>query len=118
METHARAALQRLLDKHGAGHVSLTIKAITETGNETELTAETIWAISDVILARPDWVERGLEFLEAFDAIDLKALLKRAKRILPAHGARFVLGVLLWERLREAFGEGAPTCVRVSGPIA
>jgi hypothetical protein len=118
MQSHAGAAMQRLLDSHGAGHLTIVLRAIIESvGNETELRAETIWAISDCVLARHDWVDRGLEFLEAFDSIDLKALRLRAKGVLPAHGARAVLGVLLWERLRQAFGEAAPDCIRVPAPM-
>lgn len=113
LQTHAGAALARILQTHGPGHLTFCLRAIIESaGNERELRAETIWAISDVVLARRDWADRGLEFIEAFDAIDLKALRKSAKGILPAHGARVVLGVLLWERLREAFGEAAPDCRR------
>jgi hypothetical protein len=94
------------------------LRAITESeGNATELRAETIYAISDCILARPDWEKRGLAFLEAFDAMDLKALRLRAKGILPKHKARVVLGVLIWERLRQAFGEAAPDCVRMPPPV-
>jgi hypothetical protein len=111
-QTHAGNVMLRILRKHGAGHLTIVLRCIVETGNAAELRAETIWAISDCILARPDWEKRGLAFLEAFDAIDLRALRQRAKGILPRHGARVVLGVLLWERLREAFGEAAPDCVR------
>jgi hypothetical protein len=116
-ETTAGPTLQRLLDDHGAGHLCIVLRCIVEsTGNETELRSETIWAISDIVLARPDWVDRGLDLLEAFDAIDLKALRLRAKGILPRHIARVVLGVLLWARLRVALGEDAPDCVRVPPP--
>jgi hypothetical protein len=118
-ETTAGPTLQRLLNEHGDGHLVIVLRAIVESvGNETELRAETIWALSGIVLARPDWVDRGLEFLEAFDSIDLKALRLRAKGILRAHGARVVLGVLLWERLRMAFGEAAPDCVMVRPPPA
>jgi hypothetical protein len=100
LETDAAATLQRILDKHGADHLCIVLRCIVETtGNETELRA-----ISECVLTRPDWVERGLSFLEAFDAIDLKALRKRAKGILPDHGARAVLGVLLWQRLDTTLG--------------
>jgi hypothetical protein len=115
-QTHAGNVMLRIMRNHGAGHLTVVLRAIIESeGNATKLRAETIWAISDCILARPDWERQGLAFLEAFDAIDLKDLRKRAKAILPRHGARVVLGVLLWERLREAFGEVAPDCVRLRG---
>jgi hypothetical protein len=110
LQTHAGAVMARILKKHGAGHLTFCLRAIIESaGNETELRAETIWAVHDVVLARRDWADRGLAFLEAFDAIDLKALRFRAKHILPSHGARVVMGVLLWEALRCAFGEAPPT---------
>ena len=115
LQTHARACIQQVIQNSGDGHARFVLRCIIESeGNETELRSETIWAVSDVVLARPDWADRGLEFLEAFDAIDLKALRLRAKRILPRWPARVVLGVLLWERLRLAMGEEAPDCSRLS----
>lgn len=109
MQTKAKETIRRLIDSHGAGHAIITLRAIVESdGNERELRSETIWAVSDCILARPDWAGRGLEFIEAFDSIDLRALRRQAKDILPEHRARIVLGVLLWERLQRALGGNVP----------
>jgi len=106
LQTHAGRTIKALIESYGAGHATITLRAIVESiGNETELRAETIWAISDVILARPDWVSRGLAFIEAFDDVDLKALRAKAKSLKIPCPSRFLLGVLLHERLARIFEE-------------
>jgi hypothetical protein len=103
-QTHAGRTIEALIENYGAGHATITLRAIVESiGNETELRAETIWAISDIILARPDWVNRGLAFIEAFDSINLKALRAKAKALRIPCPSRFLLGVLLHERLARTF---------------
>jgi hypothetical protein len=79
-QTHAGRTIETLIENHGAGHTTIVLRTIVESsGNETELRAETIWAVSDIIIGRPDWEARGLAFIEAFDDIDLKALRAKAK---------------------------------------
>jgi hypothetical protein len=103
-QTHAGRTIETLIANYGAGHATITLRAIVESiGNEWELRSETIWAVSDVVRARPDWPNRGLEFIEAFDAINLKALRVKAKGIRIPCPSRFLLGVLLHERLARIF---------------
>jgi hypothetical protein len=104
LQTYAGRTIKALIDNFGAGHATITLRTIVESiGNETELRSETIWAISDVIRARPDWVNRGLAFIEAFDDIDLRALRAKAKALRIPCPSRFLLGVLLHERLARIF---------------
>jgi hypothetical protein len=103
-QTHAGRTIETLIENYGAGHATITLRAIVESiGNETELRSETIWAISDIVIARPDWPNRGLAYIEAFDDIDLKALRAKAKAIRIPCPSRFLLGVLLHERLARVF---------------
>ncbi len=104
LQTHAGRTIKALIDNYGAGHATITLRAIVESiGNETELRAETIWGVSDIIRARPDWANRGVAFIEAFDDIDLQALRAKAKALQFPCPSRFLLGVLLHERLARIF---------------
>jgi hypothetical protein len=40
-------------------------------GNGDHMNEFTLLAISDVMLAHPEWPEKGLGWLEAFDKVDL-----------------------------------------------
>jgi hypothetical protein len=56
-------------------------------------------------------VDRGLAFIEAFDDVDLKALRAKAKAIKIPCPSRFLLGVLLHERLARIFEAPQVTAV-------
>lgn len=47
--------------------------------NQAELIADIIGAISDIVLRHPRWVDLGLQWLEAFDQINLAAIRRAAK---------------------------------------
>jgi hypothetical protein len=114
MQTHAGGIIEWLIRKHGLGHATITLRAIVESiGNETEVREETICAISDIILARPDWANRGVAFIEAFDDIDLKAMRAKAKALKIPCPSRFRLGVLLHEQLARIF-ETSPLSANTS----
>src|SRR5579871_5010664 len=79
-QTFAASTMQSLLDKFGAEHLILTLRSIVETENNgRELVAPTIWAISDILLAHPEWPASGLKWLEALDSVDLAGLRELAK---------------------------------------
>ncbi|WP_029587539.1 hypothetical protein [Bradyrhizobium sp. URHD0069] len=68
----ARARLQRLLERSGAGHVTLLIRTITESeGNQGALIEPIISAVSSVMSAHPKWTDKGLAWIEAFDSLRL-----------------------------------------------
>lgn len=68
--------------RHGEPHLTIVLRLIVETrDNATELWAATITAISELLLAMPWLVERGLWLFEAFDMLDLGLLRRHAKRI-------------------------------------
>jgi hypothetical protein len=72
--------VQRLILKHGLPHAVIVLKTIVETeGNEGELIADVIHAISDLIRAHPRWVGLGGIWLEAFDQISLAQVRRTAK---------------------------------------
>ena len=72
--------VERLIKKHGRPHVTIVLRTIVESiGNESELIADVIGAISDLVRTHPRWVNLGLAFIEAFDAISLAQVRKTAK---------------------------------------
>jgi hypothetical protein len=73
----ARARLARLLDRHGAQHVTLCIRTITESeGNANALVEPVISAVSSLMIFCPEWANRGLAWIEAFDNVPLMAVLQ------------------------------------------
>jgi hypothetical protein len=58
----ARARLAKMLDRHGAQHVTLLIRTIIESdGNANALVEPVISAVSSVMIFRPEWANRGLD---------------------------------------------------------
>jgi hypothetical protein len=73
----ARAKLAKMLDRHGAPHVTLLIRTIIESeGNAAALVEPVISAVSSVMVFHPEWANRGLAWIEAFDNVPLAALLQ------------------------------------------
>lgn len=104
-QTCAGATIDAIFDEHGAGHLILVLRTIVESaGNERALKAPIIWAVSDLIASQPDWTNRGLEWIEAFDAVDLTDLMRRAQANRKAVQLRAAICTLLFERLSEALG--------------
>lgn len=78
-ESRARQTIRRLALRHGDEHVRLVLRLIVESrNNRTELHAETIMAMSAVILANPAWEARS-GLMDAMDRIELGPLRQRAK---------------------------------------
>lgn len=73
--------LQKVV-KHGEPHLTIVLRLIVETrDNASELWAATITAISELLLVMPHLINRGFRLFDDFDAIDLGALRRRAKKI-------------------------------------
>jgi hypothetical protein len=73
----ARARLARSLDRHGAPHVILLIRTIIESeGNAAALIEPVLSAVSSVMVFHPEWANRGLAWIEAFDNVPLMPLLQ------------------------------------------
>ena len=100
METGAASTLQRLLSDWGESHLREVLLSIVESnGSDRALTAPVIWAVSDFLLARPNWF--GSDWLDALDKIDLSALHESAKANRKAVQPRAAIAAILFERLRE-----------------
>lgn len=102
--------LQKVV-RRGEGHLTIVLRLIVETkGNATELWAATITAISELLVAMPWLVERGLGLFDQFDRIDLGALRRRAKKIKGKHQQVWeaMLNLLADHFYGEAQGEMFP----------
>lgn len=74
-QSHARGTMHEIRNTYGDGHLIFTLRCIRQTrNNRDELWSETIGAISDILIQRPDWAERAGELLEAFDHVPLGVL--------------------------------------------
>jgi hypothetical protein len=66
------ARLQKLAERHGEQHATLLVRTIIESeGNEQALVEPVISAVSSVMVWHPDWTNRGLAWIEAFDSLPL-----------------------------------------------
>ncbi|WP_143274187.1 hypothetical protein [Bradyrhizobium canariense] len=114
--TCAGATLAAIFDAHGPGHLTLVLRTITESsGNERALKAPIIWAVSDLIAAQPAWADLGLRWIEAFDDVDLLALMRQAQPNRQAVQLRAAICTLLFERLSAALGRPAKAVRSLTG---
>ena len=107
-ETAAVATLRRILTKHGEQHLVMLIRTIAESeGNSRALVAPIIWAISDLMLAFPAWPNTGLNWLAAFDTVDLQSLLRLARPLcnVSKQRPRAAIGGMLVQLLQPVFGK-------------
>ncbi len=101
--THARRTLQRMLRRHGHGHVRLTLRCIVDSSraNACELHDDTIGAVSDVLAHNPEIANMdGL--LDAFEGVSL-AKIRRTQTRAFRTARRHRIAAILADRL---LGEG------------
>lgn len=98
-QSHARGTMHEIRNQCGDGHLLFVLRCIRQTrNNRDELWSETIGAVSDIIIQRPDWADRASDLLDAFDQVPLGALRGKAicRRPWPV---RATLRTLIYERL-------------------
>lgn len=105
-QSHARGTMHEILNQYGAGHLIFVLRCIRQTrNNRDELWSETIGAISDILIQRPDWaMDRAGEVLEAFDLIPLGILRGEAVARRP-WPVRPSLRILIYKRLESILDE-------------
>jgi hypothetical protein len=83
----------------GESHLRDVLLSIVESaGNDRALTAPVILAVSDILLAHPNWF--GSDWLAALDKIDLGALHESVKPNRQAVQPRSAIAAMLFEQLR------------------
>lgn len=100
--------IRRVMRRYGEGHLSLTLKLIVESeGNDTELYADTITAVSELLHTFPE-LEHLQNLMEWFDDLDLDQMRWRAKdsRVKPVYKAMQTLLVLYFHE--PLFGDFEP----------
>lgn len=104
-ETRAVGALAKIINRHGIDHARLVMTTLAETeNNKAALEAAVFGAASDLIRARPEWVEDASKWLAVWDRCpvgELQALTHELRGHVSMRGA---LAGLIYERLWRAFG--------------
>src|SRR5690606_41875353 len=93
-------AMQDMLEARGEAHLRFVLLTIVESeNNRSALYGPLIWAISDRVIANPEWAETGSAWLEAFDRIDLNEVWNRARSCGGATPRRHAAATILHELL-------------------
>ncbi|WP_287374843.1 hypothetical protein [Mesorhizobium sp.] len=104
-ETRAVGTLQKIINRHGIEHARLVMTTLAETdNNKATLEASAFGAASDLIRAKPEWVEDVSKWLAVWDATpvgELQALTHDLRGFVSMRGA---LAGLIYERIWRAFG--------------
>lgn len=105
-QSHARGTMHEIRNQYGEGHLIFTLRCIKQThNNRDELWSETIGAISDCLIQRPDWaIDRAGEVLDAFDSIPLGLLRGEAVARRP-WPVRQSLRMLIYKELEKRLDE-------------
>ena len=107
-ETRAVGTLSKIISRHGMEHARLVMTTLAETeNNKRALEAAAFGAASDLIRAKPEWVEDTDRWYKAWDKTpvgELQALTHDLRGYASLRGA---LTGLIYERLWRAFGPRA-----------
>jgi hypothetical protein len=102
-ETCAERSMEKVLRLYGPGHLTIVLKSIVETENNgRQLVAPVIFAVSDIILAYPQWTATTA-WLDALDRTDLGEMWSRAKANRKAAKPRDAIATMLFEKLTLVF---------------
>ena len=104
-QSHARGMMHEIRNQHGDGHLIFVLRGIRQTrNNRDELWSETIGAVSDILIQRPDWEQRASELLNAFDQVQLGVLRGEAVARRP-WPVRATLRTLIYKQLEFILDE-------------
>jgi hypothetical protein len=108
-QTRAVNTLNRIMRRHGEDHLRLVLSTLTETANNKGLLTDgLLWATSDMVRAcRAVIEERAGDWLDLWDAIDVRLLQDVSTDLAGTISQRYALGGMLYERIARRFGPGA-----------
>jgi hypothetical protein len=95
-QSKARRTCQNLLAKHGPEHLRQVLGLLNSPLNRGCWSQPFIKAVSDLALKKPDWLSRK-EFVEVFDALDLRAIHASAKRVDASAVTATMCALLIYE---------------------
>jgi hypothetical protein len=103
-QTTAGSTLHAIYRSYGEGHLVMLLRTLLESeGNSGHVNEFTLYAISDVMVAHPEWPESGLKWLEVFDRIDLGDIREQARANRRAVPQRHGIAAALHRELSNAF---------------
>ncbi|MBB3913882.1 DUF3102 domain-containing protein [Rhizobium fabae] len=117
-ETRAVATMCQILAKYGEGHYRLVMTTLSETRDNNALIEQaSLWAVSDLIRACPDWVEkRTSEWLEWWDRIPLGPIMATINQLRGFSHQRHALAGAIYYRL-TAFAQECMASQDTAGHI-
>ncbi|MCP3395241.1 hypothetical protein NLM27_41655 [Bradyrhizobium sp. CCGB12] len=103
-QTKADSVLHAIYEDHGEGHLVLLLRTLLESdGNSVHVNDFVLRGLSDVMLAHPEWPQKGLAWLEAFDSINLGDIRAKARANRQAVPQRHGVAAGLFRELAKAF---------------
>lgn len=104
-ETRAVGTLSKIISRHGMEHARLVMTTLAETeNNKLSLEAAAFGAASDLIRAKPEWVEDASKWLAVWDATPVGELQALAYELRGHVSMRGALAGLIYERIWRAYG--------------
>lgn len=104
-QTRAVGTLSKIITRHGMEYARLVMSTLAETeNNKLSLEAAAFGAASDLIRAKPEWVEDASKWLAVGDATPVGELQALAYDLRGHVSIRGALAGLMYERLWRAFG--------------
>ncbi|WP_083635821.1 DUF3102 domain-containing protein [Rhizobium gallicum] len=100
-QTRAVVTMCQILAKHGEGHYRLVMTTLSETrDNNSLIDMHTLWAVSDLVRACPEWVEhRTSEWLDWWDRIPLGPIMATINQLRGFSHQRHALAGAIYYRL-------------------
>ena len=117
-QTRAVATMCQILAKHGEGHFRLVMTTLGETrGNHALIDQTSLWAVSDLVRACPEWVEeRTSEWLLWWDEIPLGPIMATINQLRGFSHQRHALAGAIYYRLC-AFSQQRMSCQDTAGTV-
>lgn len=98
-QTRAVSTMCQILTRYGEGHFRLVMTTLGETrGNNALIEQSSLWAVSDLVRACPEWVEeRTSEWLQWWDEIPLGQIMAVISQLRGSVNQRYALaGAIYW----------------------
>lgn len=117
-QTRAVVTMCRILSRHGEGHYRLVMTTLSETrGNNALIDEMSLWAVSDLVRACPEWVEqRTSEWLDWWDRIPLGPIMATINQLRGFSHQRHALAGAIYYRL-TAFAQERMASQDTAGSI-
>jgi hypothetical protein len=104
-QTRAVGTLSKIISRHGMEHARLVMTTLAETeNNKLALEASAFGAASDLIRAKPEWVEDTETWYRVWDRCPVGELQALAHELRGYVSMRSALAGMVYERMWRAFG--------------